>query len=164
MAYQPPDASQHFSQPIQPQPSQPIYPYPSGPMPPTQPYPPQYPAQPFPQQPYQQPVYPPQGYPPGYYPPPQYQQPPYPYPYQQPNWPPSQRINSKASLAQTLGVCSLFLGVLTGIPAIIVGMLALGEIHDTGEAGTNRANTGLILGFISFAWMVGYYYWFFMPR
>lgn len=163
---QPPYPPQLPYQPPQ-QPGQPYYPSPSGGIPP-QVSGPVYPtgyapqgqmSQPFPPQ-YQQP------YPPGYYPPQQYQQPPYPYPYpyQQPNWPPSQRINSKASLAQTLGFCSLFLGVLTGIPAIIVGMLALGEIHDTGEAGTNRANAGIILGIISFVWMVGYYYWFFVPR
>lgn len=69
-------------------------------------------------------------------------------------------MNHKAEQAQMFGVLSLFLGILCGIPAIILALMALSEIQRTGEEGTSRANAGLLLGILSFAWVVAYYYLF----
>lgn len=121
-----------------PQPSQPIYPPPGYYQPPTGPMPPQYSQPIYPPQPYQQPYQPPYN------------------PYQQP-WMP-RPMNKHAQQAQMFGVLGILIGIICGIPAIILGLMALSEIQQTGEDGTRQANTGLLLGFVSIIVTVIFYY------
>lgn len=60
-------------------------------------------------------------------------------------------IDSRARNALTLGVLSLFLNILTGIPAILVGRHALGHIAAAEGAVRGRwaAWTGIALGCLS---------------
>jgi hypothetical protein len=62
-------------------------------------------------------------------------------------------IHSRARSALTLGVISLFLGVLTGIPAIWVGWKALEQITAAEGALRGRwaAWTGIVLGCLGVA-------------
>ena len=63
-----------------------------------------------------------------------------------------QARNSKAVQALILGITSLFLGVLTGIPAIIYGHLAYREIKHSSQEQKNGlflAIAGLVLGYCS---------------
>jgi hypothetical protein len=62
-------------------------------------------------------------------------------------------IDSRARSALTLGVISLFLGVLTGIPAIWVGWKALEQITAAEGALRGRwaAWTGIVLGCLGIA-------------
>jgi hypothetical protein len=62
-------------------------------------------------------------------------------------------IDSRAKNALTLGVISLLLGVITGIPAIWVGRKALTHINDADGALRGRwaAWTGIVLGCLGVA-------------
>jgi hypothetical protein len=62
-------------------------------------------------------------------------------------------IDSRAKNALTLGVMSLLLGVVTGIPAIWVGRKALTHISDADGALRGRwaAWTGIVLGCLGVA-------------
>ena len=69
----------------------------------------------------------------------------------------SDSITSRARNALTLGVLSLVLGVVTGIPAIWVGWKALRHI-DAAEAalrGRWAAWTGIVLGSLGVALTIG---------
>jgi hypothetical protein len=67
------------------------------------------------------------------------------------------RIDSRARTALTLGLLSILLGVLTGIPAIWVGRQALRHIDaaDGALRGRWAAWTGIVLGCLSFAATIG---------
>ncbi len=55
-----------------------------------------------------------------------------------------------ATASLVCGICSAFLGPLTGIPAVITGHMALGRIKKSGGAlqGHGMALAGLILGYV----------------
>lgn len=94
------------------------------------------------QQPYSQPA--PYGQP-------AYQQP----GYQQPMTVSDQQTNNKAIIALILGICSWALGlnIIGGIPAIILGHMAIREIDATNgvQQGRPLALVGLILGYAAVA-------------
>ena len=70
------------------------------------------------------------------------------------------RMNDKADMAQMFGLLSLLLGLACGIPAIILGFMAISEIQRTGEDGTGKAKTGIILGFLSLSIPITIYFLF----
>jgi len=59
--------------------------------------------------------------------------------------------NGLAIAALVCGLAQLVLGILTGIPAIILGHLARKQIRRTGEQGAGMALAGLILGYVGVA-------------
>lgn len=59
--------------------------------------------------------------------------------------------NGKATGALVCGVLCVFTGGITGIPAVVLGHMARGEIRRTGEQGDGFALAGLILGWLSVA-------------
>jgi hypothetical protein len=65
----------------------------------------------------------------------------------------ARQTNGKATAALVLGLCTLIAWFLTGIPAIILGHMALGEINRSGgmQDGRGMAITGLVFGYISVA-------------
>jgi hypothetical protein len=89
----------------------------------------------------------------------QYQQPGYGQPaYGQPAYAQAgmgvqQQTNNKALISLILGICSFVIGgnLLTGIPAIILGHMAMREIAATGDTqqGKPLALVGLILGYVA---------------
>jgi hypothetical protein len=87
----------------------------------------------------------------------QYSQPPYAQPvqpvYVQPVLVAQQQTNGKATAALVLGLCVFLVGFFTGIPAVILGHMALGEINRSGntQSGRGMAITGLVLGYLSIA-------------
>ncbi|WP_018543903.1 DUF1707 and DUF4190 domain-containing protein [Streptomyces sp. LaPpAH-108] len=69
--------------------------------------------------------------------------------------PPRPRTNSKAIGAAVCGLLCLLTAGLTGIPAIVLGHTARGEIRRTGEDGDGLALIGLVTGWLSAAgWAV----------
>ncbi|HEU5198087.1 MAG TPA: DUF4190 domain-containing protein [Ktedonobacterales bacterium] len=68
----------------------------------------------------------------------------------------ARQTNGKAIAAMVLGLCIFIAGFLTGIPAIILGHMALGEINRSGgmQDGRGMAITGLVLGYLSAAGLV----------
>jgi hypothetical protein len=102
------------------------------------------------QSPYGQPGQGPYG--PGPYGQPPYAQPPYgPGPYGQPGqgpygWQQPRRTNSLAIAALCCGIAQVIAGPLTGIPAIILGYVSVGQIRQTGEDGRGMAIAGIVLG------------------
>ncbi|HEY7351003.1 MAG TPA: DUF4190 domain-containing protein [Ktedonobacterales bacterium] len=64
-----------------------------------------------------------------------------------------QQTNGKATAAMILGLLVFVAWFLTGIPAVILGHMALGEINASGgmQGGRGMAITGLVLGYISIA-------------
>jgi hypothetical protein len=64
-----------------------------------------------------------------------------------------QQTNNKALISLILGICSFVIGgnLLTGIPAIILGHMAMREIAATGDTqqGKPLALVGLILGYVA---------------
>jgi hypothetical protein len=58
-------------------------------------------------------------------------------------------INGKATAAMVCGLLIFLTWALTGVPAVILGHMALNEIKTTGEDGSGRAMTGLILGYLA---------------
>jgi hypothetical protein len=71
-------------------------------------------------------------------------------------------IDSRARTALTLGLLSLLLGVLTGVPASWFGRKALAHIHDAdGDLrGRWAAWTGILLGCVGIAITVGVWLYF----
>jgi hypothetical protein len=69
----------------------------------------------------------------------------------------SDSIDGRARNALTLGVLSLLLGVLTGLPAIWVGRKALRRINaaDGALRGRWAAWAGIVLGFVGVAITIG---------
>ena len=70
-------------------------------------------------------------------------------------------IDSRARTALTLGLLSLLLSVLTGIPAIWVGRKALIRINDADGALRGRwaAWTGIVLGCLSVVVMISIWFY-----
>lgn len=62
-----------------------------------------------------------------------------------------QQSNGKATAALILGLLSLIFWILTGIPAVILGHMALSEIKASNgtQSGTGMAITGLVLGYLA---------------
>lgn len=65
----------------------------------------------------------------------------------------AQPTNGKATAAMILGLCIFVAGFFAGIPAVILGHMALGEIRASGgtQGGQGQAITGLVLGYLSVA-------------
>lgn len=61
---------------------------------------------------------------------------------------PLRPTNGLATTSLILGIAQIIFGALTGIPAIITGHIALGQIKQTGQNGRGFALTGLILGYV----------------
>jgi hypothetical protein len=79
--------------------------------------------------------------------PPYYGQGPYGQPGQGPyGWQQPRRTNSLAIAALCCGIAQVIAGPLTGIPAIILGYVSMGQIRQTGEDGRGMAITGIVLG------------------
>ncbi|MFJ9035347.1 DUF1707 and DUF4190 domain-containing protein [Streptomyces sp. NPDC102406] len=57
--------------------------------------------------------------------------------------------NGKAIGALVCGVSTFFSAGLSGIPAVILGHMARGEIRRTGQQGDGMAVAGLVLGWLS---------------
>jgi len=57
-------------------------------------------------------------------------------------------LNSLAIASFSLGISQIFFWVLTGIPAIITGHIARGQIKRTGEQGAGFATAGIVLGYL----------------
>jgi len=74
-------------------------------------------------------------------------------PPQQPSFPPTQPPpRSGFALASLLlGIGSFFTWIITGIPAIICGHIAIGKIHQSGGqlGGKGMAITGLVMGYVT---------------
>ncbi|MET8812705.1 DUF1707 and DUF4190 domain-containing protein [Streptomyces sp. NPDC004549] len=69
--------------------------------------------------------------------------------------PPRPATNGKAVGAAVCGLLCLLTAGLTGIPAIVLGHTARGEIRRTGEDGDGLALIGLVMGWLSAAgWSV----------
>ena len=61
--------------------------------------------------------------------------------------------NMKATVALVLGIISLFcLGLVAGIPALIIGYLAYTQADALGGLGKNKALAGMIMGGIGTLW------------
>ena len=61
--------------------------------------------------------------------------------------------SGKAIAALILGLCVFLVGLFAGIPAVILGHMALTEINTSGglKGGKGMAITGLVLGYLSIA-------------
>lgn len=124
------------------------------------PYPPPYGSDPYqqPQTGYSQP----QGDYSQYSQQPQYNQPPPGYgqpAYVQPVLVAQAPTNSKATTSLILGIISwVGASILTGIPAVIIGHMAMKEIDRSGgtQGGKPLAIIGLVLGYLSIAGIVGF--------
>jgi Domain of unknown function (DUF4190) len=86
---------------------------------------------------------------------PQYGQPQYgqPGPYGQPQYgAPYNRVGRKTNALAIASLCcgigQLIAWILTGIPAIALGFMALSQIRQTGEDGRGMAIIGIVLGFV----------------
>jgi Domain of unknown function (DUF4190) len=56
-------------------------------------------------------------------------------------------VNRLAAAALTCGTAQLVFGPFTGVPAIVLGHIARGQIRQSGESGNGMAVTGLIPGY-----------------
>jgi Domain of unknown function (DUF4190)/DUF1707 SHOCT-like domain len=75
----------------------------------------------------------------------------------QPAWPVAAgpaRTNPLAIASLVCGIGQPFTGMLSTIPAIVLGHMARREIRRTGEDGTGLATVGLVLGWAGFALLV----------
>ena len=73
----------------------------------------------------------------------------------QPAWPAAPaRTNPLAIASLACGVGQPFTGMLSTIPAIVLGHMARREIRRTGEDGAGLATVGLVLGWTGFALLV----------
>jgi hypothetical protein len=64
--------------------------------------------------------------------------------------PPPESKSGKARISFALGLWSFFVSILTGVPAIILGLLSLREIRQSGGRlqGKKLAVAGIILGLL----------------
>jgi Domain of unknown function (DUF4190) len=67
---------------------------------------------------------------------------------------PPVKTNGLAVAAMCCGFGQIILWVLSGIPAIILGFIALNQIKKTGEQGRGMAVTGIVLGFLGLAFLL----------
>jgi hypothetical protein len=58
------------------------------------------------------------------------------------------RTNPLAIASLCLGIGQVIAWILTGIPAIVLGFMALKQIRQTGEDGRGMAIAGIVLGFV----------------
>ncbi|OGR30304.1 MAG: hypothetical protein A2X83_06075 [Desulfuromonadales bacterium GWD2_54_10] len=60
---------------------------------------------------------------------------------------------TQGKLCLSLGILSLFFGILTGVPAVISGHMALKQIKESPTilAGKGIVYTGLVLGYLAIA-------------
>jgi Domain of unknown function (DUF4190) len=58
------------------------------------------------------------------------------------------RTNPLAIASLCLGIGQVIAWILAGIPAIVLGFMALNQIRRTGEDGRGMAITGIVLGFV----------------
>ncbi len=137
---QPPYGEQPYSPPPGYPPTQPSYEPPPG-YAPSQPPPGYAPSQPSP-------GYPPPGYVPAGYPPPGYPQGYSATPYTVAAGVP--QSNGLATASLILGICSILFGILTAIPAVITGHIALNRIKANPALADSRgqAIAGLVLGYV----------------
>jgi Domain of unknown function (DUF4190) len=63
-----------------------------------------------------------------------------------PGWQQPRRTNSLAIAALCCAIGQVVAGPLAGIPAIVIGVMSLGQIRQTGEDGRGMAITGIVLG------------------
>jgi len=63
----------------------------------------------------------------------------------------SAKTSGLAIAALVCGIGQVLIGILAGIPAIILGHMARSRIRQTGEQGAGMALAGLILGYIGLA-------------
>ena len=61
---------------------------------------------------------------------------------------PGRKTNSLAIAALCCGIGQFIAGPFAGIPAVILGIMSLGQIARTGEEGRGMAITGLVLGIV----------------
>ncbi|WP_232248473.1 DUF1707 and DUF4190 domain-containing protein [Streptacidiphilus rugosus] len=84
--------------------------------------------------------------PPAPLPPPPYGYP-RPYYYGPPPWPPVRRRTNGASVAALLlGLAQVFTAGLSGVPAVICGVIAKRQLRDRDEDGQGMATAGIVLG------------------
>lgn len=76
----------------------------------------------------------------------------------------AQQTNGKATAAMILGLLAFIAWFLTGIPAVILGHMALSEINASGgmQGGRGQAITGLVLGYLSVVGLVCFCLYFFL--
>jgi hypothetical protein len=58
------------------------------------------------------------------------------------------KTNALAIASLCLGIGQVIAWILAGIPAIVLGFMALNQIRQTGEDGRGMAITGIVLGFV----------------
>jgi uncharacterized protein DUF1707/uncharacterized protein DUF4190 len=76
---------------------------------------------------------------------------PAPYPYR----PVTTQTSGLATGSLICGILEIFTAGMTGIPAIVLGHMARGEIRRTGKRGDGMAIAGLVLGYLAMAgWVV----------
>jgi hypothetical protein len=59
------------------------------------------------------------------------------------------KTNSLAIASLCCGIGQILVGILAGIPAIVLGFVAISQIRQTGENGRGMAIAGIVLGFVS---------------
>lgn len=64
--------------------------------------------------------------------------------------------NGVAIAALVLGCLQFFVWIISGIPAIICGHIALSQIRRTGQEGRGMAMAGLILGYLGLAAFIAF--------
>jgi Domain of unknown function (DUF4190) len=71
-------------------------------------------------------------------------------PYGQPGpYVPRRKTNALAIASLCCGIGQLLVGLIAGIPAIVLGFVAISQIRRTGEDGRGMAIADIVLGFIS---------------
>jgi hypothetical protein len=74
---------------------------------------------------------------------------PRPYYYAPPGWPPvPRRTNGAATASLLLGLGQIFTMGLTGLPALITGIVAKNQLRERDEGGSGMATAGILLGSI----------------
>ncbi|WP_370093165.1 DUF1707 and DUF4190 domain-containing protein [Streptacidiphilus sp. MAP12-20] len=88
-------------------------------------------------------------------PPAPYGYPPQPYYYAPPAWPPvKRRTNGAATASLLLGLGQIFTGGMTGLPALICGIVAKRQLRERDEEGHGMATAGIVLGSLGTAMWV----------